>query len=80
MAWMQPRCQARGVTLMSCAPVDISVYFTSSWLPSHGSLLLDDGQTHAAPSYLENTVSHLSSFFKKLGREGPYDYAKQVRQ
>lgn len=77
-AWLQARSLARGITLQTCAPVDICVYFTSSWLPVHGSLVLDDGEVHAAPSYLENTISHLSTFFKKLGREGEYDCGKQV--
>mgnify|MGYP001810657052 CR=1 FL=1 len=77
-AWLQARSPARGVTLQTCAPIDISVYITTSWLPAHGSLLLDDGEVHAAPSYLENTISHLSTFFKNLGREGDYDYGKQV--
>ena len=41
--------------------------------------MLADDQLHAAPSYLATKVSHLSSFFKRLGRDGQYNHGTLVR-
>ena len=79
-AWLAARSTARGgVTVHDCTPEDVAVFFESSWLQHHGSSLLEDGGVYAAPSYLDSAVSHLSGFFKRLGRESGYNYAQKVR-
>ena len=78
-AFLAARQGARGVTLLTCSPVDIKVFFETQWLKQHGSTVLSDGQRYAAPSYLETCISHLSGLFKRLGRVGEYDSIRQVR-
>jgi hypothetical protein len=73
LAWMQPRCNARGIAVQDSTPEDVRVFFES-----HGSTLLSDGRLHAAPSYLDSSVSHLGSLFKALGKDRPFDYETQV--
>jgi len=78
-AWVKVRSKARGgVTAHDCTPEDVAVFFEASWLQQHGSTLLQDGGVYAAPSYLDSAVSHLSGLFKRLGREGAYNYTFQV--
>ena len=79
-AWLAACSNARGgVTVLDCTPEDVAVFFESSWLLKHGSMQLARGGLHAAPSYLDSSVSHLSGMFKRLGREGPYSYSHKVR-
>ena len=79
-AWLAARSSARGgVTVLDCTPEDVAVFFESNWLLKHGSMQLAGGGLHAAPSYLDSSVSHLSGMFKRLGREGPYSYSHKVR-
>ena len=78
-AFLAARQAARGVSLLTCSPVDIKVFFETQWLKQHGSTVLSDGQRYAAPSYLETSISHLSGLFKRLGRVGDYDSIRQVR-
>lgn len=76
-AWLAPRSTARGgVGLHNCTPEDLVVFFETAWLPNHGTMLLDDGQLHAAPSSMDSTISHLSAAFQRLGRRhhGEYNY------
>ena len=77
-AFLQARHAVRGATLLTCSPVDVKVFFESQWLSQHGSLVLNDGQQYAAPSYLNTSISHLSGLFKRLRRTGEYDSARQV--
>lgn len=77
-SWLAVRSSARGVSVQTCTPEDVAVFFESDWLPNHGSSVLTDGQVHAAPSYLDTSVSHLSGFFKRLGRDGQYNHSTQV--
>ena len=77
-SWLVARSWARGVTLLTCTPEDVAVFFESCWLRQHGSSQLRDGQLHASPSYLASAVSHLSGLFKRLGREGHYNHSAQV--
>ena len=76
--WLAARSAARGVTIQDCSPEDVAVFFESWWLQQHGSSQLEDGELYAAPSYLDSAVSHLSGLFKRLGREGSYDYTRKV--
>jgi hypothetical protein len=78
LSWLGPRSTARHVSLATCTPEDIVVFFESHWLREHGSTLLSDGEVHAAPSYLSTSISHLSGMFKVLGRVGAYDPDRQV--
>ena len=78
ITWLSARQQARGVSLQTCTPVDVKVFFESHWLQQHGSLLLSDGKQYAAPSYLSSSISHLSGMFRRLGRTGEYDAQRQV--
>ncbi|KAL4439968.1 hypothetical protein ABPG75_002969 [Micractinium tetrahymenae] len=77
-SWLAARSLARRITLQTCTPEDVAVFFESHWLPKHGSSLLEDGAVHAAPSYLASTVSHLRGFFKRLGRDGQFSHATQT--
>lgn len=78
MAWLSARSTARGVDLLTCTPEDIIVFLESYWLRRHGSLLLSDGNLHAAPSTLSATISHLSGVLKAAGRSGLYDPDRQA--
>ncbi|KAL4452526.1 hypothetical protein ABPG75_008188, partial [Micractinium tetrahymenae] len=77
-SWLAARSLARRITLQTCTPEDVAVFFESHWLPKHCSSLLEDGAVHAAPSYLASTVSHLRGFFKRLGRDGQFSHATQT--
>lgn len=78
-AWLAARSTARGgVGLHNCTPEDVVVFLETTWLPNHGTTLLADGQLHAAPSYLDSTISHLSAAFQRLGRHGEYSHEQQV--
>ena len=77
--WLSARSAATGRGLHNCTPDDLLAYMEGSWLPKHGELLLSDGQPHASPGYLSTTLSHLSTSFARLGREGEYDPRTQVR-
>ena len=68
--WLEPRAAARGATLLTCTPEDVVVFFESHWLPRHGSTVLEDGETHASPAYLDTSVSHLSGLFRRWGARG----------
>ena len=76
--WLAARGAARSVTLQTCTPVDVAMFFYTDWLQRHGASVLSDGQVHAAPSYLSSAISHLSGLFRRLGRSAPYDHTLQV--
>lgn len=81
-AFLQARQAARGVSLLTCSPVEVKVgVLESQCLRQHGSTMLSDGHLHAVPSYLNTAISHLSGLFKRLGCNGEYDlWCNMVRQ
>ena len=62
-----------GGDISTCTPEDILIYIMEHWLQAHKGRKRSDGL--CGPAALKSTLSSLSGFFLRLGREGRYDGA-----
>lgn len=53
--------------------IDVTQFFTSVFLPEHGRTRLANGEVLPSHSYLNSTLSHLSTAFQTIGRVGAWD-------
>jgi integrase len=66
--WLAKLPASQQVSWGGCSPAHVLAYMEAEWLPSHGNRALGDGSMGTAASYMQSTLSHLSTTFKLLGR------------
>jgi hypothetical protein len=77
--WLQQLPASRGSgSWQGCVPTDILAYMEGAWLPAHGTTELLDGSLGTSPSYMQSSLSHLSTAFKLMGRRASWGTAPEM--
>ena len=71
-------CLPYGISLATCDPMDLLVYFQQVYLPQHAGSVLPSGQVVAAPKTVSTILSHLRMIFKELGRGEAWDFPSRT--
>ena len=72
--WLQGLPPPFPNTLQAARPEEVLVFMQSRYIHHHvGTRRRDDAPSTASPSGVSCALSHLSTLFASLGRQGPYD-------
>ena len=67
--------QVLGLTVQTCVPSDILVFFEAYWLPGRGRTRHADGSVHCSHAYVRKATGFVKTHLETLGRNGPWQGA-----